>query len=317
MVLQTSLKNKGQKGSATIAALIVVGLVAICVTSLVWQQDFAIRKLNTYKDHTQINWLQRSVTDLIRLVLKIDVLNDPNVDHLGEIWALNLDNSKVKDYIKAEELPEELKNVQFSCAITDAQGLFNLANLWDKNMTTPNLQAIQTYGYLLDVLGFDRGLAQSTAKQVIISNLRPQYLEDLLHIPGYTPQMMNKLSQFVIVLPEPTNININTTSTEVFMANFPSFSLAEAQIVMQARVKTPIKNKAQITQFLSNIKPNQATVANPQIDVKSQYWLANTSMVIDQRNITTRTLIKRSPEAQTNSNFTTVLWSKQKITQLR
>lgn len=317
MVLQTSLKNKGQKGSATIAALIVVGLVAICVTSLVWQQDFAIRKLNTYKDHTQINWLQRSVTDLIRLVLKIDVLNDPNVDHLGEIWALNLDNSKVKDYIKAEELPEELKNVQFSCAITDAQGLFNLSNLWDKNMTTPNLEAIQTYGSLLDVLGFDRGLAQSTVKQVIISNLRPQYLEDLLNIPGYTPQMMNKLSQFVIVLPEPTNININTTSTEVFMANFPSFSLAEAQIVMQARVKTPIKNKAQITQFLSNIKPNQATVANPQIDVKSQYWLANTSMVIDQRNITTRTLIKRSLEAQTNSNVTTVLWSKQKITQLR
>ena len=317
MAFQTSSKKHTQKGSATIAALIVVGLVAICVTSLVWQQNFEIRKLNTYKDYTQINWLQRSVTDLIRLVLKIDVQSDPSIDHLGEIWALNLDNSKVKDYIKAEELPEELKNVQFSCAITDAQGLFNLANLWDKNITTPNLQAIQTYGYLLEVLGLDRGLADRTAKQVMISNLRLQYLEDLLNIPGYTPQMITKLSQFVIVLPEPTNININTTSTEVFMANFPSFSLAEAQIVMQARIKTPMKNQVQITQLLSNIKPNQATVANPQIDVKSEYWLANTSMVIDQRNIITRTLIKRSPAAQLNSNYTTVLWSKQKITQLR
>jgi len=317
MAFQSSPKKHTQKGSATIAALIVVGLVAICVTSLVWQQNFEIRKLNTYKDYSQIKWLQRSVTDLTRLVLKIDVQNDPGIDHLGEIWALSIDNSKVKDYIKAEELPEELKNVQFSCAITDAQGLFNLANLWDKNITTPNLQAIQVYGYLLDVLGFDRGLAQITAKQVMISNIRLQYLEDLLNIPGYTPQMINKLSQFVIVLPEPTNININTTSTEVFMANFPSFSLAEAQIVMQARIKTPLKNQVQITQLLSNIKPNQATVANPQIDVKSEYWLANTSMVIDQRNINTRTLIKRSPTAQPNSNYTTVLWSKQKITQLR
>jgi general secretion pathway protein K len=317
MAFQSSPKKHTQKGSATIAALIVVGLVAICVTSLVWQQNFEIRKLNTYKDYSQIKWLQRSVTDLTRLVLKIDVQNDPGIDHLGEIWALSIDNSKVKDYIKAEELPEELKNVQFSCAITDAQGLFNLANLWDKNITTPNLQAIQVYGYLLDVLGFDRGLAQITAKQVMISNIRLQYLEDLLNIPGYTPQMINKLSQFVIVLPEPTNININTTSTEVFMANFPSFSLAEAQIVMQARIKTPLKNQVQITQLLSNIKPNQATVANPQIDVKSEYWLANTSMVIDQRNINTRTLIKRSPAAQLNANYTTVLWSKQKITQLR
>jgi hypothetical protein len=40
-------------------------------------------------------------------------------------------------------------------------------------------------------------------------------------------------------------------------------------------------------------------------------------MVIDQRNIMTRTLIKRSPAPQLNSNYTTVLWSKQKITQLR
>ena len=317
MYFQKSSQKFTQRGSATIAALIVVGLVAICVTSLVWQQNFEIRKLNTYKDYTQINWLQRSVTDLIRLVLKIDVQNDPSIDHLGEIWALNLDNNKVKDYIKAEDLPEELKNVLFSCAITDAQGLFNLANLWDKNMTTPNLQAIQTYGYLLEFLGFDRSLAQSTAKQAMISNFRPQHLEDLLNIPGYSPQMVTKLSQFVIVLPEPTNININTTSTEVFMAYFPSFSFAEAQMVMEARIKTPMKNQVQITQLLSNIKPNQATVANAQIDVKSQYWLANTSLVIDQRNISTRTLIKRSLTSQMNSNYTTVLWSKQKITQLR
>jgi len=82
-------------------------------------------------------------------------------------------------------------------------------------------------------------------------------------------------------------------------------------------MKTPLKNQVQITQLLSNIKPNQATVANSQIDVKSEYWLANTSMVIDQRNIITRTLIKRSSAAQVNSNLTTVLWSKQKITQLR
>ena len=310
-------QKHSQRGSATIVALIVVGLVAICVTSLIWQQNFEIRKLNAFKETTQINWLQRSVIDLIRLVLKIDVQNDPNVDHLGEIWALRIDNSKVQDYIKAEELPEELKGVQFSGSITDAQGYFNLANLWDPTMTAPNLQVIQAYGNLLQALGFDRNLAERTARQVIVSNFKPQFLEDLLNIPGYTPQMIKKLSQFVILLPEPTNININTTSTEVFMANFPSFSLAEAQMVMQARVKTPLKSQEDISQLLSNMHPTQGTVANIPIDVKSQYWLANTSIVIDQRNISTMTLIKRNPISTQNSNFTTVLWSKQKITQLR
>jgi general secretion pathway protein K len=310
-------KNHSQRGSATITALVVVGLVAMCITSLVWQQNFEIKKLHTNKDTIQVKWLQKSLLEFVRLVLKIDVLNDPNIDHLGEIWTLNIDNSKINDYIKTEEFPEDLKNVQFGCLITDAQSLFNLTNLWDENVTTPNYKAVQVYGNLLEVLGFDRSLAERTAKQVIILNLRPQFLEDLLNIPGYTPQMITKLNQFVILLPEPTNLNINTISKEVFMAYFPSFTLAEAQVVMQARVKTPFKSQDQLTQLLSRAHPNQATVANPQVDVKSQYWLANTSIVINQRNINTRTLIKKIPVATINSNYTTVLWSKQKITQLR
>jgi general secretion pathway protein K len=310
-------KRTSEAGSATIVALIVVSLVAIFITSLAWQQNFAIRKLNIYKDNTQIQWLQRSVNDLVRLVLKIDVQNDPNVDHLGEFWAIRLDNNKVKDYIKTEDLPEELKNVQFSAFIIDAQGLFNIANLWDSNKVTINLPAVQAYGNLLQMIGFDRNLAERTAKQVLVSNLKPQFLDDLVNIPGYNPQMINKLSQYAILLPEPTTININTTSIEVFMANYPSFSLADAQAVMQARLKTPLKNQDDITQLLGRIRPNQVTSSSANIDVKSQYWLANTAIVIDQRNISTVSLIKRNSTPLANANFTTILWSKQKISQLR
>jgi general secretion pathway protein K len=310
-------KRTSEAGSATIVALIVVSLVAIFITSLAWQQNFAIRKLNIYKDNTQIQWLQRSVNDLVRLVLKIDVQNDPKVDHLGEFWAIRLDNNKVKDYIKTEDLPEELKNVQFSAFIVDAQGLFNIANLWDSNKVTINLPAVQAYSNLLQMIGFDRNLAERTAKQVLVSNLKPQFLDDLVNIPGYNPQMINKLSQYAILLPEPTTININTTSIEVFMANYPSFSLADAQAVMQSRLKNPLKNQDDITQLLGRIRPNQVTTSSANIDVKSQYWLANTSIVIDQRNINSVSLIKRNSTPLANANFTTILWSKQKISKLR
>ena len=65
-------QSQSQKGSATLIALVVVSLIAICVSSLMWQQDFEIRKTQIYKENTQVSWLQRSLIDVVRLVLKID-----------------------------------------------------------------------------------------------------------------------------------------------------------------------------------------------------------------------------------------------------
>jgi hypothetical protein len=53
------------------------------------------------------------------------------------------------------------------------------------------------------------------------------------------------------------------------------------------------------------------------MDVKSNYWLAHTNMIIDQRHINTQTLIKRSSTPQPDNNYTSVLWSKLKVVQLQ
>ena len=44
------LQQQSQKGSATIIALIVVSLIAICASSLIWQQDFELRKTQIFKE---------------------------------------------------------------------------------------------------------------------------------------------------------------------------------------------------------------------------------------------------------------------------
>ena len=193
-----------QQGSATIMALIVVSLISICIASLVWQQDFEIRKTRIYKENTQIYWLQRSLIDIVRLILRIDLLSSQGVDHLGEIWALPIENSNIDDFIKNQELPEELKNVNFSGSIQDAQALFNISNLWDVNFTTINLAAMQTYSNLLEQLGLNKNLANQTAQYVLRNNQRLQYLEELINVPGYTSDTIKKISPFAIVLPEPT-----------------------------------------------------------------------------------------------------------------
>jgi general secretion pathway protein K len=306
-----------QQGSATIMALIVVSLISICIASLVWQQDFEIRKTRIYKENTQIYWLQRSLIDIVRLVLRIDLLSSKGVDHLGEIWAMPIENSSIDDFIKNKELPEELKNVNFSGSIQDAQALFNISNLWDVNFTTINLAAMQTYSNLLEQLGLNKNLANQTAQYVLRNNQRLQYLEELINVPGYTRDTIKKISQFAIVLPEPTAINLNTVSVEVLLAMWPTLSPADAIKLTQLRLAMPLKNQSDITTLLSKVLPNKLLQSDSSIGVKSDYWIANTNMLIEQRNINTQTLIKRFIGRQSDNNFTVVLWSKQKVFQVQ
>lgn len=308
---------RSQQGSATIMALIVVSLISICIASLVWQQDFEIRKTRIFKENTQVYWLQRSLIDVVRLVLRIDMSNSQGVDHYGEIWALPIENSSIDDFLKNQDLPEELKGVKFSGSIQDAQALFNISNLWDVNLTTPNLGAIQTYSNLLEQLGLNKNLANQTAQYVLRTNRRLQYLEELINVPGYTSDTIRRISQFAIVLPEPTAINLNTASVEVLLAIWPTLSPADAIKLTQLRLAVPLKNQSDITTLLSKVLPNKTLQSDSSVGVKSDYWLANTNMLIEQRNINTQTLIKRFIARQPDNNFTSVLWSKQKVFQVQ
>ncbi|MBZ1351844.1 type II secretion system minor pseudopilin GspK [Alcaligenaceae bacterium LF4-65] len=310
-------QSQSQKGSATLIALVVVSLIAICVSSLMWQQDFEIRKTQIYKENTQVSWLQRSLIDVVRLVLKIDLVNSPGVDHLGEIWALPIENSRVEDYLKNQDLPEELRSIKFSGAIQDAQALFNIANLWDSNTSSVNLAGLQTYANLLEQLGLNKNLADQTAQYVLRNNRRLQYLDELINIPGYSSDMLRKLSRFAIVLPEPTAINMNTTSNEILLALLPTLSQADAMRFIQLRVSMPLKSQNDITQLLTKIQPNRALQPLSSVEVKSDYWLAHTNMLIEQRSIHTQALIRRFTTPQSDKNYTAVLWSKQRIIQVK
>ena len=312
-----TINTSSQRGSATVVALIVVSLITICITSLIWQQNFEIRKTSIYKENSQIIWLQRPLNELVRQVLRIDLMNDPNVDHLGEIWALPIENSRVEDYLKTQDLPEDLRNIQFSGYIQDAQGMFNIANLWDINFSVSNIGGIQIYAALLQKIGLDKSLAEQTARFVISSNLKPQHLDDLISVPGYSPETMQKLSRFAILLTEPTAVNVNTSSVEVLLALVPTFSQADAERFVQLRTRSPLKNKEDINRLFNIIKPNQMTPVTNQMDVRSNYWLANTNIMIDQRNINSQTLIKRFNTPQADRNYTTILWTKQKIIRIK
>jgi len=302
--------QSSDQGSATITALIVVGVVAVLLAGLMWRQQIQIRSLENARDRVQAQWLQRAAIDFARLVLVEDQRNS-QIDHLGEAWALPLADGKVADFLKNADVPDEISTVTLRGQLTDAQGQFNLTNLWDKDFGTINVAGVQQYGRLLDALGLDRGLAQQTAQGILQTDMPVYDLDGLLRLPFYNQTILEKIRPFVSILPNITTVNVNTAPTEVLMAAIPGLSRTAATNFVQLRSTTPLKSADEITTLLNKAGGSTGTTIDASlIDVRSQFWLARSEIHLGRGIFTSSALIQRSQTPLPSGNFTQVIWSR-------
>ena len=299
-----------ERGSATVTALIVVGVAAVLLAGLMWRQQIQIRTLENARDQVQAQWLQRAAIDFARLVLVEDQRNS-QIDHLGEAWALPLADGKVADFLKNTDVPDEIAAVTLQGQLIDAQSQFNLANLWDKSFKTVNPSGVQEYGRLLDALGLDKNLAQQTAQGVLQMDMPIYDLEGLLKLPSYSPAILEQIRPFVTILPILTTVNVNTASAEVLMAAIPGLTRSAAGAFVQQRAATPLKSADEITTLLNKMGASQGiTLDASLVDVRSQFWLARSEIRMGRGIFVSSALIQRSQNPLPSGNFTQVIWSK-------
>lgn len=301
-------QNEG--GSATITALIVVGVTAVLLAGLMWRQQIQIRSLENNRDRIQAQWLQRAAIDFARLIL-VEDQRTSQYDHLGEAWALPLADGKVADFLKNTDIPDEIATVTFNGRLTDAQSLFNLSNLWDRNFQSINPVGVKAFERLLDTLGLDRSFAQQTAQTALQAGIPLFDLEGLLKLPNYNSVVLERLRPFVVILPNISTVNANTASPEVLMAAIAGLSRGAANSFVQQRAVTPFKSLDEITGLLNKVGGGQgATIDAGLVDVKAQYWLANSEIRLGRGIFVSSALIQRSPTALPGGNFTQVIWSR-------
>ena len=299
-----------ERGSATVTALIVVGVAAVLLAGLMWRQQIQIRTLENARDRIQAQWLQRAAIDFARLVLVADQRTS-QYDHLGEAWALPLADGKVADFLKNADVPDEIGAVSLQGQLIDAQSLFNLSNLWDKSFKTINPAGVQEYGRLLEALGLDKGLAQQTAQGVLQADMPIYDLEGLLRLPFYNPGILEQIRSFLTVLPILTAVNVNTAPPEVLMAAIPGLSRSAAGAFVQQRATSPIKSADEIAGLLNKLGSAQGvTIDASLVDVRSQYWLACSEIRMGRGIFVSSALIQRSQSPLPSGNFTQVIWSK-------
>ncbi|MGK5041506.1 type II secretion system minor pseudopilin GspK [Janthinobacterium sp. GB1R12] len=309
-----------QRGVAVITALLLTALAITVVASLFWQQQVQVRSMENQRLRLQTQWAMRGMVDFARFWLRQD---NPMLTALDGVWATPIEEARLDDYVDREKVDTEKFDATVSGRALDAQARFNITNLVDATGTVSK-PYVQAYQRLLSNLQLDSSLAQATADAVLRARPKPRaagsdgktpaapastgggsepvaftQVEDLLAVPGYTPQIIEKLRDFIIVLPEITPVNVNTAPAEV-LAAVTMLSLSEASALT---LSNPRKKFVDFANFKNNI--NGSVIEGVELDVKSRYFLTVIRVRLDRAALDAVALVNRKTDPQ---RTTSLVW---------
>lgn len=281
-----------QKGIALITVLVVVAIVAGVASSVILEQQFAIRRTENLLHGNQGILYLFSLETWAKEVLIIDAKTSQSNDHLDENW------SKVIP-------PVAVEGGSVSGKIHDLQGLFNLNSLVQKTGEV-SVAAMRQFKCLLteyagssispdhvadatkDWIDPDQNVGADGAEDLDYLSRDPGYRSagqyfvspsELLLIDGMSYEAWQNIRLFVTAYPVlkegSSYINVNTAPLEVLKClNVDEDSQTIAGDIMQFRNETTaFESGDDVIEFLQQSGAADAQIKTWRIDVKSSYFL--------------------------------------------
>ena len=305
-----------QSGAALLSAMLVVTLVASLASAALWLQWRQVELEIAERTRAQSLWLMTGVMDWTRLILGEDARSGQNADHLGEPWALPVQESKLSTFLSQDrQWREGDPEVFLSGQITDAQSRLNLTSLLDNGRPSPAQQAAWTRLFvrlelplselqlLLQrwpqaVAASERARAAATVATGQTGNgntpsadgpLLPQRLEQLVWL-GLQAGTVERLRPYATVLPLPTPVNLNTADPLVLEAVVPGLESASARQWVLRRNSQPWMTLQEAAQALG---PQGAQIDPGMHAVRSRFFEIEGRLRIDQTVQQERALVER------------------------
>jgi len=300
--------------------MIIVTLIASLAAGMVWQQYRAVQVEAADRARAQSAWILQGALDWARLILKEDARGSgqqgKKIDHLGEPWAVPLAEARLSTFLAADRTAvsdDEGPEAFLSGSIEDAQSRYNLRALLGGAKVDPLEQRV------LERLCSQVNAPPGTAT-VIIAGLRDAFPApasapsapappasqsanqsgplqpagvDQLAWLGLDAETIKRLQPYVVLLPKPTPVNVNTAPREVIAALFDGMDLASAERLVQARKVKPLQD---IAIDLQPYLPADALaqVTPTRVSVESSYFIVTGRLRLDERQLEQRSLIFRN-----------------------
>ena len=314
--MNSRLRSSAQAGAALLTAMIIVTLIASLAAGMVWQQYRAVQIEAADRARAQSAWILQGALDWARLILREDAQANRQkpVDHLGEPWAVPLAEARLSTFLAADRAAastDDGPEAFLSGTIEDAQSRYNLRALVAGTEVPPLEQRVLerlcsqvnappgTSTLIINGLrgafpapasgasgpasGADNGTGVSES-----GSLQPASLDQLTWF-GLDAATLARLQPYVVLLPKPTPVNLNTAPREVIAALFDGVDLASAERIVQGRKSQPLQKIDDVLAFL----PAAAQGAAGRASVKSDFFIVTGRLRLEERQLEQRSLIER------------------------
>ena len=297
-----------ERGAALLAAMLTVTLVATFAAAALWQQWRSIEVEAAERARVQSAWVLTGAADWARLLVREDA-KAGGVDHLGEPWAVPLQEARLSSFLAADrsntstgETGPEVFDAFLSGEIVDLQSRLNVTNLVENG--TRSEADYTSFARLFEQLGLPPAQLDTLAENLRfaldsspgnrsspMAPLLPQRVEQLVWL-GLGADTLAALQPFITILPARTTVNLNTASAEVIYATVSGLSMSDAQRLVGARQSSPLRNIEQARQVIG---APQATFAEvpAKVGFATRYFEIHSRLRLEQMVVQERCVLLR------------------------
>lgn len=254
-----------QQGAALLLAMLTVTLVATMAAAAMWQQWRAAEVETAERQRMQASWILTGALDWSRLILREDARanqNSGNGDHLGEPWAMPLEEARLTSFLAVDKNnnTDDVLQAFLSGEIIDLQSRMNFTNLVRVTGSGTEAKAaisetdMQAFTRLFELLDLPPSELTAAANELLRTQnlalndpkpsptaLAPKKMAHLAWL-GIRPSSLEVLEPHAVVLPIRTTLNINTASRQALAASIPGLDMARAQQLISDRERSPFKS---------------------------------------------------------------------------
>jgi general secretion pathway protein K len=287
-------------------ALLLTTLAITIVASLFWQQQVQVRSIENQRLQLQKQWILRGALDWAGLILREDAKYS-SVDTLDEPWAVPLAETRLDQYVDNGRADDDISDASLSGSISDAQAQYNLTNLCTNGTFNP--VEVAAFEHILNKVHLDPALALATAEVMAAAQKKPAanatiqdqqsspqpmnltQVDDLLAVPGFSPEILDQLKNLVTFLPRATPINVNTAPAEVLAARIDGLSLSDATLLVENR---NIASFRDLADFAQRLPGTALDVSASEASVTTNYFLVNGKVHMSRAGLEVQALIERN-----------------------
>ncbi len=311
--MKTTKPPVRQQGVALLLAMLTVTLVASLAAAALWQQWRVIEIEQAERQRQQASWILTGALDWSRLILREDARGNRNAghsDHLGEPWAMPLEEARLSSFLAVdrENSADEVMQAFLSGEVIDMQSRLNFLNLvrltsveggTRVEVSQPDLTAFTRLYELLDLPVSELTNAverlratQSQAANDPMPSATPLMPRKLAHLSwlGLSQASLTALEPHVTVLPQRTTLNLNTAHVRTLAASVPGLDLALAQLLVTERERRPFIQMEDAPRILNN---EEVQFSQQHHGTRSRFFEIRGRLRLDDAVVEERSLVIR------------------------